>query len=610
MAYVALYRRWRPSDFDALVGQETVKQALTNALEQGHIAHAYLFAGPRGTGKTSTARILAKALNCDEGPAVHPCGKCKNCLSIADGSSLDVLEIDAASNRGIDNIKELRDRIAFAPVDGRYKVYVIDEVHMLTTEAFNALLKTLEEPPENVVFILATTDPHKVPATIHSRCQRFDFRRVTVDDITKHLMQVAKASDIVADEDALRLIAIQADGGMRDALSLLDQCAVLSPRVTADSVKQTLGLVGREALRDLALALGRQEAAEAIAQTQKLLQQGRDPARVLTELTEYLRAVMLFKSVPSYEEIYLTDAKENLQQVGEVFTLNRILAALEQLTLSLNNVRFAMKPKITLELTLIGLCYNSGETLAALAARVEALESGYRVQSTASSQQPTANSQQGSANRVENNAEFGVRNAERKVVKETGVSGQPTGFSQQSSASRVQPTAISQQGLANRVENNAEFGVRSAEREVSKGDRVQPAVQTAAAPERVRRQFPVQQEKMAGQAVAVSADGQKFWQEAIDYLSQQGKRAMASCARSGRVVALKDNKLTVLFPGNQFAAQRMGMPDYKKAFEDTILTMQRVPVTCEFVWEYKEELPGSVQKALDAFGGTAVQVSD
>ena len=217
MDYIALYRRWRPQDFDSLVGQDHIRTALTNALDTGKIAHAYLFTGPRGTGKTSTARILAKALNCEKGPNAHPCNQCENCLRATEGSSMDVFEIDAASNRGIDEIRQLREKVAFAPVNGRYKIYIIDEVHMMTNDAFNALLKTLEEPPAHVVFILATTEPHKIPATIHSRCQRFDFHRVTVDEITEHLRKVAEASGIDADDPALRLIAIQAEGGMRDA---------------------------------------------------------------------------------------------------------------------------------------------------------------------------------------------------------------------------------------------------------------------------------------------------------------------------------------------------------------------------------------------------------
>lgn len=356
MSYVALYRRWRPSDFDALVGQDTIKQTLVNALTGGHIAHAYLFAGPRGTGKTSTARILAKALNCDNGPTPKPCGECHNCQSIAEGSSMDVLEIDAASNRGIDSIKELRDKIAFAPVDGRYKVYIIDEVHMLTPEASNALLKTLEEPPENVVFILATTDPQKVLPTIHSRCQRFDFHRVTVEEITKHLADVAKKSDIVADEEALRLIAIEAEGGMRDALSLLDQCAVMSPRVTVDSVKDTLGIVGREALRDLVTVIGQKNGAKAIEMSHTLLMQGKEVNRILSELAEYLRALMLFQTIPDYEEIYLVDDKENLAANAKYFDNERIMAATEYIALSLANIKQSLRPRIFLELAILHLC--------------------------------------------------------------------------------------------------------------------------------------------------------------------------------------------------------------------------------------------------------------
>lgn len=356
MAYVALYRRWRPSDFDALVGQDTIKQTLVNALTGGHIAHAYLFAGPRGTGKTSTARILAKALNCDKGPTPKPCGECHNCQSIAEGTSMDVLEIDAASNRGIDSIKELRDKIAFAPVDGRYKVYIIDEVHMLTTEASNALLKTLEEPPENVVFILATTDPQKVLPTIHSRCQRFDFHRVTVEEITKHLGDVAKKSDIVADEEALRLIAIEAEGGMRDALSLLDQCAVMSPRVTVDSVKDTLGIVGREALRDLVAVIGQKNGAKAIEMSHTLLMQGKEVNRILSELAEYLRALMLYQTIPDYEEIYLVDDKEHLAANAKYFDNERIMAATEYIALSLANIKQSLRPRIFLELSILHLC--------------------------------------------------------------------------------------------------------------------------------------------------------------------------------------------------------------------------------------------------------------
>ena len=223
MAYIALYRKWQPHTFRDLVGQDHISRTLSQAITSGRIGHAYLFSGPRGTGKTSTAKILAMALNCKEGPTPDPCGKCESCQRIMDGSAMDVFEIDAASNRGIDEIRGLRETVKFAPAEGRYKVYIIDEVHMLTAEAFNALLKTLEEPPAHVVFILATTEAHKVPPTIQSRCQRFDFRRITVGEIQGRLRYICDQMKTEADDKALELIALQADGGLRDALSILDQ---------------------------------------------------------------------------------------------------------------------------------------------------------------------------------------------------------------------------------------------------------------------------------------------------------------------------------------------------------------------------------------------------
>ena len=374
MSYVALYRTWRPQDFDALVGQDHIKTALTNALEMGKIAHAYLFTGPRGTGKTSTARILAKALNCEKGPTAHPCNACENCKQITEGSSMDVIEIDAASNRGIDEIRQLRERVAFAPVNSRYKVYIIDEVHMITTDAFNALLKTLEEPPDHVVFILATTEPHKIPATIHSRCQRYDFRRVTVDDIADHLKKVAQGSGIEADNDALRLMAIQADGGMRDAVSLLDQCGVMDKHVTAQTVRQVLGIVGRESLRQLVTLIGKKDLSGALEGLNELSAQGKDVKQVLLEVTEYLRALLLYKTKIKYDDIYLTDTGDAFAKIAPLYTQERILAATKRLHEALEELRFSSRGKIVAELCLFDLCHISGDTIEALAARVAELE--------------------------------------------------------------------------------------------------------------------------------------------------------------------------------------------------------------------------------------------
>ena len=362
MAYVALYRRWRPESFADLVGQEHISRTLSRAVTSGQTSHAYLFTGPRGTGKTSTAKILARALNCAEGPTLTPCGVCDSCRSISDGSSMDVFEIDAASNRGIDEIRDLRESVKFAPTEGHYKIYIIDEVHMLTTEAFNALLKTLEEPPERVIFILATTEPHKVPATIQSRCQRYDFHRITVTEIRDRLIYVCKESDIAAEEDALGIIAAQADGGMRDALSILDQCMALAEgTLTAERVQEALGLVGRAWIRRMAGEIAARDAAALIAQLSELLQSGRELKQVLAELAQYFRQLMIagVGGAVSAAELCAGDAEE-LRLDAAQFTQEEIMAILRRLNETMQELRTSPQPRIAVETLLIGLCHTEG----------------------------------------------------------------------------------------------------------------------------------------------------------------------------------------------------------------------------------------------------------
>lgn len=603
MAYVALYRQWRPQDFDALVGQKAVKTTLKNALASGKIAHAYLFSGPRGTGKTSMARILAKALNCEQGPTAEPCGQCGNCQRIVQGTSLDVIEIDAASNTSVDNIRDLREQVAFTPAESRYKVYIIDEVHMLSTGAFNALLKTLEEPPAHAVFILATTDPQKVPATIQSRCQRFEFRRVTVDEIAEHLAMVAAGSGIEADADALRLIAIQAEGGMRDALSLLDQCGVMAKRVTVATVREVLGIVGREALHELTGAIGRRQLPQALATLNLLLEQGKDVKQVLTELIEYLRALVLYLAVPDYEEIYLTDTKEALAELAPLFGRDRLLAAEERLHSAIQELRGSMRPRITAELCLLDLCRVEGSTLAALSARIEQLERQLAggVMPVYQQTTPVPAVQQVSA-----------------VVQQPIVQEYAAPAAQQTPA--AEPMQAAKAAPAKKPVVKAQLQPAA--------DTLAAAVNAAPKPKSAKVQ---QTEEYAGDFAA----GEDFWKQALEIMKAEKKNSMVSCAKNGRVFSFANNILQVAFKA-PFLADRMNKDDYRKAFEEVLLRLARREIRLEAVIEGKAklpqhpvkqqevqqspesetqnlqaaQLPENLRKAFNALGGSVTDISD
>jgi len=380
MGYIALYRQWRPQDFDNLIGQEHISTTLKNALSTGKIAHAYLFSGPRGTGKTSTAKILAKALNCQQGPTPAPCNQCPNCERITAGTSMDVFEIDAASNRGIDEIRDLREAVRFSPVEGRYKVYIIDEVHMLTTEAFNALLKTLEEPPAHVVFVLATTEPHKIPATIHSRCQRYDFRRITVAEIERRLADVATSGGLEITAEALQLVAKHADGSLRDALSILDQCTALGEAtITADAVRNLLGLVGHEWVWKLTGALAERDVAGALLTLDELANLGKDVRQVLLELMQHSRSLLLYKAVPDITnlEMYSED-RDVLAAQSAKFSHDELVTLIQGLQIAANEVKWATEPRIIAEMALLTISRRgTGGELASLVERVAALEASF-----------------------------------------------------------------------------------------------------------------------------------------------------------------------------------------------------------------------------------------
>lgn len=359
MAYEPLHHKYRPQTFAQLVGQQAIATTLTNALTQQRIAPAYLFCGPRGTGKTSSARILAKSLNCihHPGPSPEPCGTCDICRAIADGSALDFLEIDAASNTGVDNIRELIERAQFAPVQCRYKVYVIDECHMLSTAAFNALLKTLEEPPERVVFVLATTDPQRVLPTIISRCQRFDYRRIPLEDMVAHLGQIAKTEDIYIEETALRLVAQVSQGGLRDAESLLDQLSLLEPPITAEKVWDLVGALPERDLLDLVRAIAADNGPTLLDQARKLMDQGREPLIVLQNLAGFYRDLLIAKTASDRPDLVAVTPPtwEAMTEFVQTLDLGWILAGQQHLRTTEVQIKNTTQPRLWLEVTLMGL---------------------------------------------------------------------------------------------------------------------------------------------------------------------------------------------------------------------------------------------------------------
>lgn len=381
--YIPLYRKYRPQAIEEIVGQEHIKKALANAIQMDRISHAYLFTGPRGTGKTSTARIFAKSLNCENGPSVSPCNECENCKNITNSIPIDVIEIDAASNRSVNDADDIIQKVALAPVQSRYKIYIIDEVHMLTNQAFNALLKTLEEPPKNVIFILATTEVHKVLDTIKSRCQRFDFKRITTDDIAKHLRYISDKEGINITDEALAYIAQNSAGGMRDSIALLDQLSVLNSENSAISVDDINSLLGRlsfDSLSSLFSAIAESNQNEALNVLNNIYNQGNEPAQILSNLLEYLRNALILKSVNSVSNTVVQLNEEQMKLLSEklkTLEIHQLVGLIDKCASYIKELKLTSNPKLWLDVAILDMSNLAQNTkLADLQKRISMLEGG------------------------------------------------------------------------------------------------------------------------------------------------------------------------------------------------------------------------------------------
>lgn len=590
MDYIALYRKYRPQGFSSLVGQDHIRAAISNALLHNRLAHAYLFAGPRGTGKTSAAKILAKAVNCDKGFTPEPCNACLNCRRINKDASMDVFEINAASNRNIEMIRDLQENICFSPVEGRKRVYIVDEAHMLTSEAFNALLKTLEEPPEHVLFILATTEPYKIPPTILSRCQRYDFRRLSMPDMIARLEEVARGSGLKATPGALALIASQADGGMRDALSLLDQCSVMAEEeINEETLRSLLGLVRREELRALVEAIGRRDERRALEALAELLLGGADIKQLLAELGGYFRALMLRdiykeeKAPQGFSDIYLADAPENLDKVAPLFSREQIAAAGRRLHEAAAELRLSVQPRITAELCLLELCRLREELERVdLLARIERLESLLREGIA------------GTGRRAAGGAALpAAKEKAREILPESARKPEATPEGARVAAPQAAPSAAKEKA-----------------REISP----ESARKQEAAPEGVRVAAPQAAPPAAKEKTIDTAAG--VWEQTLRGLIERKKGSLYAYALKGRPAAFAGGRLKVEFDDDHFL-QKLKKDEYFRLLEEILSGVTGRPTALELAGcapapegegqspppAQADELPPAVRDALAVFGG-------
>ena len=546
MAYIALYRKWRPRNFEDVVGQSHITETLQKAIDTDKVAHAYLFSGPRGTGKTSTAKIFARAMNCVHGPTSHPCNECEVCRHIMSGESLDVVEIDAASNRSIEDIRTLRETIKFMPAEGHKKIYIIDEVHMLTTEAFNALLKTLEEPPAHVIFILATTEPERIPMTILSRCQRYEFRRITSDDIAKRLLYVAGQEQIDLTKGAAHILAVQADGGMRDALSMLDQCVSnTSGTIDEGVVRDLLGLIGKDWLFSLAQAIFDGKGDVIIKAVDDVIHMGKEPRVILTELLAHLRAVMLCQAAPSSDTLSAyDDCLDELRRQSGEWTADSVFQVLAILQQALLTAKTSPVPRIAVEMGLLMAARQLTQPPAISISAVAPQASGRKAKTAAATKPDVIPVPE----EEDYSGAYGPEEAVPFPEDE---------FTSPEPAPAVRPAAREAAAPVPQPVRTAEPAVPAPAAPVVKA--AAPADNKAPATPPVQAARPVE-----------SAAYQDVWKKMCAILDKEKKKAVLSCIRNGRVVYIGEGQVIVAFK-TAFMVKRANREDYFK-FTDAALS--------------------------------------
>ena len=544
MAYIALYRKWRPKGFEDVVGQSHITETLQKAIETDKVAHAYLFSGPRGTGKTSTAKIFARAMNCVHGPTAHPCNACEACLHIMSGESLDVVEIDAASNRSIEDIRTLRETIKFMPVEGHKKIYIIDEIHMLTTEAFNALLKTLEEPPAHVIFILATTEPERIPLTILSRCQRYEFRRITSADIAHRLLYVAEQEQIELTKGAAHILAVQADGGMRDALSMFDQCVSnASGAVDEQLVRDLLGLIGKDWLFSLSQAIFDGRSDVIIKGVDDIIQLGKEPRVILTEILAHLRALMLCQAAPGSDTLSAySDSMGELRKQAQSASPETIFQVVDVLQQALLTAKTSPVPRIAVEMGLLMAARK-------LTQPVTAVDTGAHIP------QPAPKKQHHEAIPVPEEDDYQSFSAPEEAV--------PFPDDEFTSVQRMAPSVERTSG------KDALFAAVPSRQSNQKP--TSPSAEQTAAPahQDVPETKAPAQPAASDAAPVVSADYQNVWDKMCAILDKEKKKAVLSCIRNGRVIYIGDGQVIVAFK-TAFMVKRANREDYFKLTDEAL----------------------------------------